>query len=133
VRDALIPTAGAWQDAISHAGFSAILDTSVDVRTHTGFWPATYGGKPAGFEFYLDPTTDILAAYPHIADNVGDRGRCATFRWGGDLLEMCAALSAAAALVKSTDDIYYYPADDILYGADEAMSATQGDLESVSV
>jgi hypothetical protein len=64
---------------------------------------------------------------------VGDRESCATFRWGGDLLEMCAALSAAASLVKITDGIYFYPDDDIVYGADEALSVTQRDLKSVPV
>jgi hypothetical protein len=133
VRDSRIPTIDAWQDAISRAEFPATLDTSINVRTHTGFWPATYKGKPTGFEFYLTPTSEYLIAYPHIADRVGDRGSCATFRWGGDLLEMCAALSAAASLVKMTDGIYFYPDDDILYGADEALSATQRDLKSVPV
>jgi hypothetical protein len=131
MRDSRIPTTDPWQDAISRAGFPAAFDTSVNMRTHTGFLPATYNGKPTGFEFDLTPTSEFLAMYPHIADRVGDRESCATFRWGGDLWEMCAALSAAASLIKITDGIYFYPDDDILYGADEALSATQRDLKSV--
>ena len=131
VSAAGVPTACAWQEAINQAGFPALLDTAVDVQIHTGFWPASYKGKPTGFEFYLTPTTDFLKTYPHIAGQVGDRATCATFRWSGNLLEMCAALSAAAALTKLTDGIYFYPDDDIIYGADEAVQATHRDLSSV--
>jgi hypothetical protein len=128
---ARIPTTGAWQEAINQARFPAVLDTAADVQNHTGFWPASYKGKPTGFEFYLAPTPDFLETYPHIADQVVARATCATFRWGGNLLEMCAALSAAAALTKLTDGVYFYPDDDIIYGADEAVQATHRDLSSV--
>lgn len=125
---ARVPTADAMQEAIDRAGFSVVLDTAVDLLTHTGFWPATYKGSRTGFEFYLEPARDCLDAYPHIAARVGGRERCATFRWGGNFLEMCAALSAAAALTKLTDGVYFYPADDIIYGADEVIQATRRDL-----
>ena len=46
---------------------------------------------------------------------------------------MCAALSAAASLAKVTDGVYFYPDDDIVYEADEALSSTQRDLKSVPV
>jgi hypothetical protein len=128
-----VPSVEELQSAIDLAGFPATLDAEVDIETHTGFWPATYKGKQTGFEFYLDPVTDLLEAYPHVAPKVGDRAKCATFRWGGHLLEMCAALSTAAALAKLTDGIYFYPDDDILYGSEEAMQATVRDLASVSV
>lgn len=128
VSAARVPTTDVWQEAINRAGFPAVLDPSVDVQTHTGYWPTTYNGSRTGFEFYLDPARDLLDAYPHIADRVGGRERCATFRWSGDRLEMSAALSAAAALTKLTDGVYFYPDDDIIYGADEAVQATKNDL-----
>jgi hypothetical protein len=53
--------------------------------------------------------------------------------WGGDFLEMSAALSAAASLAKHADGIYFYPDDDIIYGADEAVHATRRDLSSVPI
>ena len=131
ISGAGVPTACAWQEAINRAGFPAKLDTSVEVQTHAGFWPASYKERPTGFEFYLTPATDFLKTYPRVADRVGDRTICATFRWGGSLLEMCIALSAAAALTKLTDGIYFYPDDDIVYGADEAVPATHRDLSPV--
>jgi hypothetical protein len=131
MRDSKVPTRDAWQQAIEELGFPAVLDKTLDVRQHTGFSPTVYTGQPTGFEFFLEPAVDLLSSYSHIADHVGDREKCATFRWGGDLTEMAAALSAAAALTKLTDGIYYYPNDDIIYGAAEAVEATRSDLSSL--
>jgi hypothetical protein len=107
LSDSQIPDRAAWQRTIEQLGF------------------------PTGFEFSLEPAADILSSYSHIVPQIGQRDRCATFRWGGDLIEMCAALSSAAALVKISDGIYFYPDDDILYTADEAVEATRRDLSSV--
>ena len=46
-------------------------------------------------------------------------------------MELCAALSAAASLAKLTNGLYFYPEDDIIYEADEALVATRNDLKSV--
>ena len=62
---------------------------------------------------------------------LGDRDQCATFRWSSDLIEMAAAISAAAALTKLADGVYYYPDDDIVRGADEAVKSVQQDLSSL--
>lgn len=131
VPTARVPSTRAWQEAINQMGFPAVLDASVEVQTHSGFWPVSYKGNLAGFEFDLDSTKDLLETYPHIADQVGNRATCATFRWGGNLLEMCAALSAAVVLAKLTDGIFFYPDDDIIYGADEAVDVIRRDLSSI--
>jgi hypothetical protein len=133
LRDSQVRTVDIWQAAIDQAGFPTALDRELNVQAHTGFLAASYKGKSTGFEFDLGQTADILAIYPHIARQVDDRGTCATFRWGGDFLEMSAALSAAASLARLTDGIYFYPDDDIIYDADEAMHATRRDLDSVPI
>lgn len=133
VQNARVPTADIWQRAIDEAGFPTALDPSLDVQAHTGFSPTSYKGKSTGFEFFLTQASDILGAYPHIADKVGDREKCATFRWGVDFLEMCAALSAAASLAKVAEGIYFYPDEDIIFNADEALHATWGDLNLAPV
>jgi hypothetical protein len=116
---------------IEQLGFPAALEPTLDLRRDTGFTPTSFRGQSTGFEFYLKPAADILSSYSHIVPKVGSRDKCATFRWGGDMAECGAALSAAAALTKLTDGIYFYPDDDILYGADEAVAATQRDLASI--
>jgi hypothetical protein len=131
LSDSRVPDCRAWQRAIEQLGFSTVLDPTLDVRKDTGFRPTSYTGQSTGFEFYLEASAAILSSYSHIAPQVGHRDKCATFRWGGDLTEMCAALSSAAALAKISDGIYFYPDDDLLYTADEAVEATRRYLSSV--
>jgi len=131
MQDSRVPSRDAWQQAIDQLGFPAALEPSLDLRRDTGFRPTNFRGQSTGFEFYLEPAADVLASYSHITAKVGTRDKCATFRWGGDMAECGAALSAAAALAKVADGIYFYPDDDILYGADEAVAATQTDLASI--
>src|SRR5882762_2992902 len=131
VTDSKVPTREQWMEAINELGFATILYPTLDLRTHTGFLPATYSGKETGFEFQLESASDVLANYTDIASRIGNRDKCASFRWGGDLNELAAAISSAAALAKVADGIYYYPNDGILYDAEEAVAATRRDLESL--
>ena len=132
MEDSRVPSRESWQQAIEQLGFPAVLYPSLDVRGDTGFSPASFRGRSTGFEFCLGPAGDILASYRHIAPRVGGRDKCATFRWGGDMMECGAALSAAAALANVADGIYFYPDDDIVYDAAEAVTATQRDLQQIS-
>lgn len=131
LQDSKVPSRTAWQSEIEQLAFPTVLDTTLDLRKDTGFSPTTYAGKAAGFEFDLEPAAHILESYDHIAQKIGNRDMCATFRWGSDLNEMCAALSAAAALTKLTDGIYFDPQDDSLYNAEEAVNAVRKELKSV--
>lgn len=129
--DSRVPSREAWQREIEQLGFPTVLDLSLDLRQDAGFTPTTYDGKTTGFELHLEPATSVLAACPHITPTVGDRDKCVTFRWGSDLTECAAALSAAAALAKLADGVYFYPDDDLLYNADQAIEATRKDLNSI--
>lgn len=131
--DSRVPSPEAWQRAIDQLGFPAVLDPSLDLRKDTGFIPTTYDGKTTGFELYLEPAATVLSAYASITPSVGERDKCVTFRWGSDLTECAAAMSAAAALAKLTDGIYFYPDDDLLYDPDEAIEATRRDLSSIEL
>ena len=128
ISDSRVPTRDEWQRQIEQLAFPTALDTTLDVRHDTGFSPTIFEGRATGFEFFLEPAVDVLANYEHIAEKVGGRDLCATFRWGGDLAECGAAISAAAALTKMADGVYFYPDDDVLYSADEAVNATVKEL-----
>ena len=91
----------------------------------------TYKEQATGYEFYLEPAASYLEAYPHIAEHIGSRDMCATFRWGGDLTECAAAISSAAALTKLADGIYFYPDDDIIRTAADVVEATREELSSI--
>ena len=131
IHDSRVPTRDAWQEAIEELGFPTVLDPTLKVEQQSGFSPVVYDGHATGFEFELSQAAETLSCYPQIAPIVGDRAACATFRWGGDLIEMAAALSSAAALTKLANGIYYYPADEIVYDADEVVEATRNDLSSL--
>jgi hypothetical protein len=131
VADSKVPSREAWMQTIDELGFPTILDPMLDVRTHTGFLPATYAGKQTGFEFQVESAADIIETYATVRERIGDRDKCASFRWGGDLNEMAAAISSAAALAKAADGIYFYPDDEIFYDAAEAVAATRADLNSL--
>jgi hypothetical protein len=111
--------------------FPTVLDPTLDVQHDTGFSPTTYRGQDTGFEFSLDLATDYLDDYPEIASRLDGRDQCATFRWGGNLTECAAALSAAAALTVVTDGFYYYPDDELFYDAQQVVPATRHDLDGL--
>jgi hypothetical protein len=131
VQESNIPTRDAWQKALEDSKFPTVLNSSFEPRKDSGFSPATYKGQSSGYEFYLDSAKQILANYSHIKKQVGDRDRCVTFCWGGDLTECAAAMSSAAALTKVADGIYYYPDDDLLFNADDVVEVVRQELESI--
>jgi hypothetical protein len=131
LQDSQVPSRDAWQQAIEKAGFPTVLEPTLDLRQDTGFRPTSYKYQATGYEFCLEPAAGILEAYPHIADQVGSRDMCATFRWGGDLLECAAAISSAAVLTKLAGGIYFYPADDIIRTAADVVEATREELNSI--
>jgi hypothetical protein len=131
IQNSRVPSRELWQQAIEQLGFPTVLDASLDVRNGAGSSRTIFRGQSKSFEFYLEPTSDIVSTYPHVAVRVGGRDMCATFRWGADLMECGAALSAAAALAYIADGVYFYPDDDIVYDAAEAVTATEGDLKQI--
>lgn len=131
LQDSRLPSRDAWQQAIAQLSFPAVLESSLDLRKDTGFVPTTYKGQSTGFEFYLESAADILSSYPHISLKAGSCDMCATFRWGGDLTECAAALSAAAALTAIAQGIYYDPEADTIFDANEAVEATRHELGEI--
>ena len=131
VHDERVPDRDVWQREIERLSLPSVLDSFMNVRADTGFVPGTFRGRVAGFEFYLTPAVEILSSYAHIKSQVGSRNSCATFRWGGNLDECGSAICAAAALAQIADGVYFYPDDDILLGAKDAVAAVRGDLRSI--
>jgi hypothetical protein len=131
LSDDRVPDRNAWQREIERLAFPSLLDPSMNVRQDTGFVPGTFRGRVAGFEFHLTPAFDVLPPYVQITTQVSGRDTCATFRWGGNLDECGSAICAAAALAQIADGVYFYPDDDIIMSAEEAVVAVRGDLGSI--
>ena len=91
-------TASSWQDEITRLGFPLVIDPGLDIDRVAGFQPAVFRDEKTGFECYRS-SGDQSAGRAALRQEVSDRDACITFRWGGDLKEMAAAIGAAAALV----------------------------------
>jgi len=128
MEDSRVPSRESWQQAIEQAGFPAALYQSLDLRKDTGFSPTAYNGQESGFELYLDPAASYLESYPDIAEQVGSRDKCVSFRWGGDLVEAAAAISCGAVLARLTDGIYFDPETGRVFTADTVLDGIQEDL-----
>jgi hypothetical protein len=132
LEDSRVPNREAWQQAIEAAGFPAVLDATLDLRKDTGFIPVAYNGQASGFELYLDPAASCLESYPHLAEQVGGRDKCVSFRCGGDVVEAAAAISCGAVLTMLTDGIYFDPETDRIFSADTVHDGIQEDLAGLS-
>ena len=91
-------TASSWQDEITRLGFPLVIDPGLDIDRVAGFQPAVFRDEKTGFECYRS-SGDQSAGRAALRQEVSDRDACITFRWGGDLKEMAAAIGAAALLV----------------------------------
>jgi hypothetical protein len=131
LQDSNIPNRDAWQQAIEEAGFPTILEPTLDLRRDTGFRPTTYNGQATGYEIYLEVTAGLLEVYTDLAEQVGPRDMCVTFRWSGDLLEHAAAISSAAALTKLTEGIYFAPDDGIVRTVANVLEETRDELAAI--
>ena len=71
VRDERLPTIPQWQIGLDRAGVGIVLEDVGDLREHTGYLPATYGGQPSGFEWFYGPLGENFAG--HVPDGLGGR------------------------------------------------------------
>jgi hypothetical protein len=85
---ARLPSPQVWQDSISDNNFAVDIDCDFDPVTFTGFLPARYRGKPAGFEYYYE------------CESVEQS--CVSLRWAGRAHEAVSGLIAAACLCHLT-------------------------------
>jgi hypothetical protein len=132
VDDSRMPTRDQWQQAITDVGVPAVLYPELDLRRDRGFSPTTYNQRNSGFELYLDNSAACIEVYPQIAEQVGARGKCISFRFGGDIVEAATAISCAAALAWVADGVYYDPESDRLLAADTVLEGVRADLEALS-
>jgi hypothetical protein len=124
----VIPNRAEWQAAITAAGFDLILDPSLDTKLNTGFLPARYNDIDTGFEFDVSDLPDSVPEYLESSQADDPRRLSANFRWGGDILEMCCAFAAAAALAKLTNGVLYQGGDGSMSVGDDAIVAAKAEL-----
>ena len=116
-----LPDVRQWQAAIDALDFDVKLDPSLAVEIGRGFLPAKFKGRDSGFEFTVWPASDITDTYPEFASQFAGRDRAASFRWGGDLIEMACALVASAALAQLSDGVWFDPQEGACFDAAGAL------------
>ncbi|NVD69519.1 hypothetical protein HUX88_02970 [Duganella sp. BJB1802] len=111
-----MPAPSLWKKAISDAGFAVALDDDFDVFSFVGFLPCSVDGEPAGFEYYVAPTSSEdfseLALAPEFDFSV-------QFCIGPQPLELTAALAASSVLASMSGGVLVDPQEgDIIAGRD---------------
>jgi len=126
-----VPETHRWQDLINQAALQLVIDTTPDLRNHSGFWPCELKGQQSGFETYLDDSAELVENYPSLKKEAAGRDKAVSFRWGSDMSECACLMVAAAALVKGCGGVAYYPDDDLLYDAEGLLRDARGAMEAM--
>jgi len=133
LKAANLPTPVQWQAAISSAGFDVALDTDFDPLTFSGFLPARYRGRAAGFEYYLQRIAgpDDLGS-DHRAAAAAGQELCITLVTHSDMAEALSASLAAAALAELTAGVLFEDESDEAHPASAAAAwAREGEAEGL--
>lgn len=133
LKDDKLPTAEQWQRGLREAGFDLALDSSLSVRENSGFIPVVYEGKDTGFEFHVYPASDTTDTYPEAKAQAPDLDLSANFRWGGDFVEMSAAIVASAILTKLTDGVCFDPQEGTFANGDEAVALAKDTIQQLGL
>jgi len=120
------PNRAQLNTAIQALGLNLVVDDFYVPFACQGFLPCILNGKASGFEIYFESSTEPLIDSPHMKEQIGDRDSAITFRWGGDMSELCCVMIVSAALSISYDSIIHYPDDDIIYTGQQLVDEAKG-------
>lgn len=120
VRDAKLPTIAEWQAALDRAGVGIVLEDVGDLRTHTGYLPATHRGQPSGFEWYYGSLAGHFGGHPPV----GLDGReyvvnCVTH---SDMRELVCGSVACSVLSQLADGMFLDEESGALLGPQESLA-----------
>lgn len=128
----LLPDRSSWQKSLESLGLPVRLNPDLDVSRDSGFSPCTLNGRDTGFELYVDPVEEFVAAYPQIRGKVGNSTHVISFRWGSDTWECACVVAAAAGLLKGLGAVIYDPQADVFNDLDELLGEYNKLLENES-
>jgi hypothetical protein len=105
LRSPDLPTRDTWQKAIDLARVPLTLQP-FDVLMHSGFVPVRLHDRDTGFEYYIGVAREV----PGVdISRLAGRDRCISFRVGGDMKELQAAMHAAAVLTERFGGVFFDP------------------------
>jgi hypothetical protein len=103
LRDDQLPTIKQWQEALDLAEADITLGDIDDLRSHSGFFPASYQGAPSGFEWYYDTIEESYG--DDLPSEIGDKTHAVTLVTHSDMRELICALIAGGILAKISDGL----------------------------
>lgn len=124
VHDEKLPTISQWQAALDQSGDGIVFEDVGDLRKHTGYLPATYRGKPSGFEWFYGPLRDTLAGNP--PEGLDGRAHVVNCVTHSDMGELVCGLIACAVLSQLADGVFLDEESGGLLGADAALEMARG-------
>lgn len=92
-----LPTPAEWAQAIRDHGFAMELPADFEPLEHTGFLPAKYQGRDAGFEYYAEKRGWL--------SRLRGRDLVISFLTGADLDQAVSSMIAAGVLCAVADGI----------------------------
>ncbi len=104
IRDENLPTIAKWQAALDRASTGIILEDVGDLRTHTGYLPATHRGHESGFEWFYGPISETFGDPPPGIGNCGHAINCVTH---SDLRELACAIISCSILAQLADGQFF--------------------------
>jgi hypothetical protein len=108
-----------WQAALDSAGTNVVLDKINDLRTHTGYLPATHRGYPSGFEWYYGPIAENFGG--DLPDGIGNRTHAINFVTHSEMRELVCGMLAGAALAQISDGVVLDEESGELISGDAAL------------
>ncbi len=120
VRDIMLPTVPEWQAALDRAGVGIVLEDVGDLRSHTGYLPATHRGHPSGFEWYYGPLSTHFSGDP--PDGLDGRGHVIDCVTHGEMRELACGCVACSVLCQLADGVFLDEESGGLIGPVEALA-----------
>jgi hypothetical protein len=120
VRDAKLPTIPQWQAALDRADVGIILEDVGDLRTHTGYLPATHRGEPSGFEWFYGPLADNFGGDP--PEGLEGRKHVINCVTHSDMRELVCGSVACSVLCQLADGVFLDEESSGLLNAEQALT-----------
>ena len=112
-KSSTLPTPAQWTQALNSHGFEISIDSSVNLRTQSGFMVLHHKGQRTGFEFDIKPIDKGTCDSPEIQEAIATLDSVAFFRFCRED-ELAIAMPAAIVLARITCGVFYDPQEDNL-------------------
>lgn len=124
LRDEKLPTIAQWQAALDKAGVGIVLEDIGDLRKHTGYLPASYGGQRSGFEWFYGPLAENFGG--DAPDGLKGRQHVINCVTHSDMTELVCGLVACSVLCQVAEGLFLDEESGGLVSASQALQMALG-------